>query len=315
MRPLVAVALCFGCAAFLGNAMPAAGLYVYIPNLLVVSSAGDADQVLTNLEIQYGVTAAPDPLAASRPDLARLNREARIMEKHWQQLEAQCDANAVFALMYLTTTYGIRYHIQNHYFADNDYLSIITVSFANMYLHAYDRWLAGDRANAPKAWLEAFDYATSGQSSVMEDEFLGMNAHINYDLAVAIAGLGVNAPDGSSRKPDMDRVNHVLADVTDEVGYDIARYYGPSPPTGPGPNRGEGNNLSPDSQAALEVVFGWREHAWNNALAISTMPDPTTRALHDATMQQDSWTIAQGFHSPKLTSPAPERLAYCQTHP
>jgi hypothetical protein len=214
--------------------------------------------------------------------------------------------------MYLTTTYGIRLNIQDRLFDDNDYLSIITVSFAKMYLDAYNAWKSGHPEKAPTPWREAFTYATSGKSSLTEDEFLGMNAHINYDLTNAIVALGTVGPNGVSRKPDMDRVNRVLADVYDDVQYDVALYYGPTPPTTP-PNRGHGHEPWVDVVEA--PVFAWREHAWHNAELLQSMPDPVTRQAFDTEMQAYSGTIAKGLEAPDPTSTAAARVAYCQTHP
>ncbi|MFO1534224.1 MAG: DUF5995 family protein, partial [Thermoplasmatota archaeon] len=217
----------------------------------------------------------------------------------------------VFAPMYLTTTYGVRYHIQERYFADNDYLSIITVSFAKMYLDAYANWKGGHPAATPAPWREAFDWARSGKSSITQDEFLGMNAHINYDLTNAIAALGTTNAAGESRKPDMDRINHVLADVYDDVQYDIARYYGPAPPTVP-PNRGEGHD--PSAEVVEAPVFAWREHAWQNAVLLESMPDAASRQAFDGEMQAYSGTIAKGLEAPDPTSTSAARVLYCQTH-
>lgn len=266
------------------------------------------------METSFGVQAADDPLWADRPDLKRLDRTVRVMERHWQNLDAACDPNAVFALMYLLTTYGVRQHLRDGFFSDNDYLAIITVAFAKMYLDAYDAWKRGDRAAAPPAWLEAFDWAATGQSSIIEDEFLGMNAHINYDLAVAEASVGLTDAQGNSRKPDMDRINHVLYDVTDDVQYWIAYYYGPTPPTTPPSDAHTNSTDFSEFTLILEPIYVWREQAWVNAQIISSAPDQTSRAAHDATMREYSWTVAQGFQSPKLTSPAPERIVYCESH-
>src|SRR5688500_6174803 len=108
-------------------ALPSPGspinLYAYVPNVLAIQGAADADMALDDLEVAFGVQPADGPALADRPDLRRLDREVRIMEKHWRLLEEACDPNAVFALMYLTTTYGIRRNIQNGLFADNDCLS------------------------------------------------------------------------------------------------------------------------------------------------------------------------------------------------
>lgn len=309
----ISLIVVLGALGVLALASPTNALYLYIPDVFVVSSGPEADSFLTELELSLGVQPAEDPAWADRPDLKRLARLERSFTKFWLDLDAQCDPKAVFALMYLTTTHGIVNHTKDGYFADNDYLAVITVLFAQLYFKAYNDYYGGHAERTPKPWAEAFAWADSDQSSITQDEFLGMNAHINYDLRVAIAALGTSAPDGTSRKPDMDRVNHVLKDVTDDVGYMIAKYYGPTPPTAQ-PNWGEGHDplVTP---ALLEPIEAWREDAWNNAVLIETMPTAELRAAHDASMQDYAWSVAQGLQTPNDPATASQRVAYCQTHP
>ena len=316
--------------ALLLAAGPAAALYAYVPNVLVLTTADDVDLWLDEIaadpllagevfepEASLGTTASDDPIPSDRKDLKRVDQVAKVMGKHWVRLDRDCDPNAVFALMYLITTYGVRQHIAEEYFDDNDYLALITVTFAKMYLDAYDAWEAGHPEDAPTAWVEAFDWAASGQSTIVEDQFLGMNAHINYDLGVAIAAHGTLAPDGTSRKADMDRINHVLTDVTDDVQYWLAYYYGPEAPTTP-PSQEHTDatwGLDNGNWPVLEAIFTWREQAWNNAVAIElTAGDPTAREAWDEQMDASSGATALGLQTPKLESTAPDRIAYCETH-
>lgn len=308
----ISLVVVLGALGVLALASPTNALYLYVPDVLVISSGQDADLFLTDLEASLGVQPSDDPDLVDKPELKRVVRLERAFTKFWLDLDSRCDPDAVFALMYLTTTHGIVNHTKAGYFADNDYLATITVLFAQLYFSSYNHYHHGHPEHAAKAWSEAFRYADTYQSSIVEDEFLGMNAHINYDLRVAIAALGTTAPDGTSRKGDMDRVNHVLKDVTDDVGYMLAKYYGPSPPTSQ-PNWGEGHGL--DAVVLLEPIGAWREDAWNQAVLIESMPTAEARAVHDASMQDYSWTVAQGFQSPKLESPWPARLAYCQANP
>lgn len=63
----------------------------------------------------------------------------------------------VFALMYLTATYDVRDHIREEYFAENEYLSVITVRFAKLYFQAYDAWKAGRKATCPSRGTSSHD--------------------------------------------------------------------------------------------------------------------------------------------------------------
>lgn len=322
------IGLVLAIAVSTAGAGGANALYAYVPDLLVVSTEEEADawldanedeivagaNVTFDAEADLGIQASDAPEDASKPAWNRLHRTAIIMGHHWKQLDRDCDPDAVFALLYLLMTYGVMAHIEEGYFDDAEYLSVITVVFSDLYMDAYDAWHAGDPDEAPLGWQEAFSWGESGQSTVLEDQLLGMNAHINYDLGVAEAAVGTHDPDtGETRKPDMDRINHVIASVYDDAGWWIAHYYGPEEPEGPPPDWGaEPTTLN---ETALTAVYDWREHAWQNALTIEALADdPAARETYDAYMDQETWTIAQGLQTPKLFGTEDARVAYCESH-
>lgn len=302
-------------AAALLLASPAAALYVYIPDVLVLRTDDDLDAWLTSAEAELGVQPSGDPAPGENPHLKRLDRTAKIMTKHWERLDAACDQNAVFALLYLVMTWNVRDHIREGYFDDNDYLARITVVFASLYLDAWDRWQAGDIAHVQKGWQEAFRAGTARTTTVLQDEFLGINAHVNYDLGVAIASLGTTDANGNSRKPDMDRINHVLADASDDAGYFLALYYGPTSPTGTYSKAHTSPSTAPDAWLTIEPIAGWREASWANAVVIEQTPSPTERTAHDTLMQDATFAAAQGFQTPNGPTNGADRLAYCQANP
>ena len=52
-----------------------------------------------------------------------------------------------------------------------------------------------------KSWRLCFDAAASGRTLVLQDVFLGVNAHVNHDLAYALSGVSID-PDRASRYRD-----------------------------------------------------------------------------------------------------------------
>ncbi|MDX1610799.1 MAG: DUF5995 family protein [Candidatus Thermoplasmatota archaeon] len=312
------------CVSGAGGASTA---YVYLPDVLVVQADEDLDAWLDaawaervdgsttafTLQADLGVQPSDWPEPGDKQSLKRVDKLIKVMGHHWKKLDKQCDPDAVFALMYLLTTMAVYHHTAGEYFDDNDYLADITVTFATLYFDAYDAWHEGDPADAPLPWQEAFAWAESGESSITEDQFLGMNAHIHYDLGVSIAAHGTHDPEtGEWRKPDMDRINHVLAWVADDVQWWIAYYYGPDAPEGEPP--AWGNDVRDEDWAVLEPITAWREQAWVNGETIEATSDMDDRGAYDTWMQEHSWTVAQGFQSPKTEPTAPARTSYCQAH-
>lgn len=121
------------------------------------------------------------------------------MVVRWSALDAVCSPNAPFALLYLNITNQSIVAIQNGYFDNGDRLVCVTCQdhttdicqidfillFARRYLNAYDNYYVNNvKPSGP--WNEAFRYADSGRSSVLENLNQGINAHINYDLGIIV---------------------------------------------------------------------------------------------------------------------------------
>src|SRR4029450_13690418 len=84
-------------------------------------------------------------------------------------------------------------------------------------------------------------------------------AHINRDLPFVLAEIGLIKPDGSSRKPDHDKVNVFLNRVTEPLLAEIARRFDPSVSSNDVPG------TQVDATALFQLGAAWREQAWRNA--------------------------------------------------
>jgi hypothetical protein len=82
----------------------------------------------------------------------------------------------------------------------------------------------------------AFNAAKDAQVAGAGNLMLGINAHINRDLAFAMAAAGLVGPDGISHKPNFDKVNQLLNSVTVPLLTELSARFDPSmqgsdPPT------------------------------------------------------------------------------------
>ncbi|MDW5327632.1 DUF5995 family protein [Plantactinospora sp. KLBMP9567] len=229
---------------------------------------------------------------------------ARLRER-FATLGRSCDHHATFTLAYLRTTQGFKWgRDQPGYFVDNAWVNREGALFAEYYYRAYDDWAAGRRSAVPGAWLAALDAARSRRLSGAGDLMLGMNAHINRDLPYVLERVGLTAPDGSSRKPDHDRVNEILAAVIDPLLAElIARL-----------DR-EGFDTGIPTGAALGLLVSWREQAWRNAVRLAGARTPFARTLVELDIESSAVAIATGLatltsYVPPFTGPGP-RAAYC----
>src|SRR5688500_3473420 len=146
----------------------------------------------------------------------------RCLEEH---LLAAADRRAIFASVYTLTTLRMAESIDENEYTNTDWMRSYQTEFANHYRKAINAYATQQRNQVPNAWLKAFDAAASGQTLIIQDALLGMNAHINYDLAFAIEKVKMS-PNTASRYLDHTRVNDVLNEVGDEIVGALGSLYG-----------------------------------------------------------------------------------------
>jgi hypothetical protein len=118
----------------------------------------------------------------------------------------------------------IRARIEAGGFADPDWMRAYTVTFANYYRRAFLAFERGDLGAVPDPWRIAFGTAIRGDALVMQDAFLGINAHINYDLALTLRDVGID-PERERKLADHRAVNEVLARLVDAQQRALAEIY------------------------------------------------------------------------------------------
>jgi hypothetical protein len=201
-------------------------------------------------------------VAAVSPAWADHNSDHTIaqMTAHYQDpaLEAQ---NRPFALLYLRTTEGMRDANNAGEFSDPSFWDTKVIpTFANYYLDAYAAWRRGDMGEVDLAWRIAFR-ADPGKLNCTQLLYLGINAHVNNDLAFVIEELGPRYT-----YPDHKHVDDVLAFRTRPVVYpEIQRDLCPglfSEVVPPGADRD---------------IFAWRQLAWDNAQRLLAAPTERDR--------------------------------------
>lgn len=88
-----------------------------------------------------------------------------------------------FSVLYRDVTVEVRRSIIAGRFEDGPRMERFDVLFANRYLDAIDRYWRGEKPT--HSWLMAFQAAEKRPPIILQHLLLGMNAHINLDLAIA----------------------------------------------------------------------------------------------------------------------------------
>lgn len=253
---------------------------------------------------------SPNDCRAGRPQCVDVI--VREMDRRLDDLAAACHHDAVFGLAYLRTTEEFRRTIQDpEFFDDTRYVTAEDAVFARLYFEAYDAWSRGEIADVPPAWRVAFDAAAQRRVSGSGNLLLGMSAHVNRDLPFTLAALGLRASDGSSRKPDHDRVNIFLNRVVDPLIAEEAARFDPTMDDAATP-------YGLTWTALMQLLVSWRETAWRNAERLASAPDVRTRAQVAQDIETYAATVAEGIvaasaYTPPVTTSA-ARDAYCSVN-
>ena len=165
-------------------------------------------------------------------------------------------------------------------FSDPNFINHQDANFARQYFDAWDNYRAGALVAVPRAWQLAFRAADQRQVNGIGNILPGMSAHVNRDLPNVLAAIGLGKPDGSSRKPDHDKVNVFLNSVLEPLFDEAAARYDPLVDD----TQIDGTQL--DEAALLQILVGWREQAWRNAEALVSPPTPAARALVETQIEQ-----------------------------
>lgn len=229
-------------------------------------------------------TTGYDPSSANDCTAGRIqcvDSVIREMERRFRPLAEDCDHNSMFALTYLRTTEEYRRSATAPgFFSDPGFINHQDVVFARYYFDAWDDYRAGRVDDVSRSWQIAFDAADGQEVAGAGNLLLGMSGHVNRDLPYVLADIGLVKPDGSSRKPDHDKVDQFLNLVMEPLFDEAAARFDPTVDDA----QIDGTTL--DETAMLQILVGWRERAWRNAEALVNAETPAQRALVEAEIER-----------------------------
>jgi hypothetical protein len=124
-----------------------------------------------------------------------------------------------FAALYKQMTLKVKQGIDEGKFSDPERMDRLDTAFANRYFEALKKF---KKDQATRSWRAAFRHNDSQELIILQHLLLGINAHINLDLGIALAEL--NLDDLDSLKGDFDQINDILESLLDEVQEVIGRF-------------------------------------------------------------------------------------------
>lgn len=204
------------------------------------------------------------------------------------------DRRAVFLTVYGQMSREMQRRVELGLFRDNTWVAQYTVAFANLYREACEAYDAG--RIVPKSWRIAFDTAKKGAALVSQDLLLGINAHINNDLALALERVSID-PRRDERLADHMTVNDVLRSLTDAVSERISALYAP------GLAELDACAGTLDEEVSNFSLGVARENAWEAAVALANARSELERRAVRRLLEIRAAAVARLILVPNL-SPA-----------
>ena len=121
------------------------------------------------------------------------------------------DATGYFPALYARVTTEIARSVASGAFEDGERMTRFATTFSSYYVRAFHREIP-----RPRCWQATWDVAGDGRLLIVQHLLLGINAHVNHDLPMAV--VDVDAPHA-----DFLAVNAVLASTYDVVLHDLDR--------------------------------------------------------------------------------------------
>jgi Family of unknown function (DUF5995) len=189
------------------------------------------------------------------------------------------DGVRAFNDMYLETTRQVARALAEQAFVDPEFLDLLDVRFAQLYLGALDAHEAGT-AVAPRCWAALFDARSDPGVDPLQFALAGMNAHICYDLPRALVAtveeIGVDLDEHWVRQ-DFRAVNEVLARTQPMVKRVLLS----------GPLAGLDDALGQvDDRVGMWAIEAAREMAWGSAQALWALRDSWARQRYEQGMDR-----------------------------
>lgn len=206
------------------------------------------------------------------------------LEHTWLE---QGDRRAIFLRCYLMMTENMHAAVAAAEFNDNGWVNALVHHFADYYFNALDACQLNPQA-APRPWWLTYEAAGDPSTLVMQHLMLGINAHINYDLALALVDMldaeWFELPPESrlQRKADHEHVNQVISRTIDQVQDQVIEPLVPILALAD-------TLLGPiDEWLTDRLIQTWRGDVWEQATAMLESDDPLEREVLRLQLEQDA---------------------------
>lgn len=213
-----------------------------------------------------------------------------------QSIVQLCKANnwraGYFAALYLRMTQAVKEGISSGFFENATRMEQLDIVFASRYTNAWNAYHS--QLPCGESWQFTFNSTYNPNNIVLQHLLLGINTHINLDLAIAAARVAPGA-DIYLLEHDFNRINHIIASLVNDIQECLSQVWQPM------------RFLARLANGKHEAVLNFsidkaRATSWANALLLANMTeaqqsqhitamDGMVRKLGGRIEQPGPWTI------------------------
>lgn len=196
------------------------------------------------------------------------------------------DLRGVFTTAYLHITQSIGAAIEEDSFENTLWSQNYLICFANLYRKAILNYEKGNAELVPKSWRCAFDLAKNKDGFVIQHLLLGINAHINHDLTLALHQVKID-PNRVDKYKDHTDINIILEKATDGLKQSVAEKYAPILKR---IDRGFGTL---DDEITNFSIPKAREHAWSMAIALTSAQTQFEKQILQKSLDEQAGVLSR----------------------
>jgi hypothetical protein len=211
----------------------------------------------------YGREGESELLALVEDPYVDVKETHGCLQELLSAFESRDDRRAVFLSIYTEMTGAVAERVRQGWFADPEWVGDYLVAFANLYREAIRDYERGNLSSLADPWQLAFEAAEERDSLVLQDALLGVNTHINYDLALAVDEAGVDS-NRQRKYDDHSRITDVIAHVVDDAQDQLVEY------GADGIETVDDSLGRVDETISVLTIDECRDSAWRTAIALNS---------------------------------------------
>ncbi|MCZ4317508.1 DUF5995 family protein [Aequorivita viscosa] len=194
------------------------------------------------------------------------------MARYADDWKATKDSRHVFLSCYHLMSTNMVSAINNNEFHDSAWVNTLLHRFADYYFDSLTCYDCGDLTS--KVWEHAHKTTCTKELSELQCLILGVNAHINYDLVLALFDLlkpewnSLSITQRQQRYEDHKHVNYVIACTIDRVQDEILE------PLNPMLEWVDSLLGRMDEYLISKLITSWREDVWENTQMLLKIEQP-----------------------------------------